>query len=859
MTGFIGRFKITREIGLGGVGRVYCAKDPLLKRNVALKLLLAGEFADERELARFQREVENCARLRHSNIVPLYEVGREPGKGIYMVMEYVEGVSLEDYIHQNQIYPHQAAQITCILARAVHYAHQQGIIHRDLKPQNILMRDHKSPMITDFGLARRMGGEAKDRLTQTGDIVGTPGHMAPEQINGENPIPQMDVYALGSIFYELLTGSSPYKGESVEILYHILDETESSPNPRQIKPEIARDLDIICRKAMHKDYRKRYESAAALADDIELYLQGKPVKARPLSFLERSYLWSRRHFVTSLTIFLCSLGIFIAIVIAQILQQHKISQKISHYLDEGDELCAQVSTSSHFNGSYDWLPLIRQARYQYEKALALDFQDLRVREKLYRLEILYGRTSLEEGLLERAEDAVSAAEFLGIQTPELKELQDSLQQERKILQVLSRLRKRDSSGKIDDIVQVLNRYPEKAIRYIIGNLTDPETRKLAEQIFHEQIPPILANSPSLREILSIPYLAKPEARALGYVIDQAYPEAIPELLMELEKTDLRSTVNIVVMAGAAQHRKAAGVLIAMLTSPEKNPHWQNPAVQLEICEALGELKSSQAIRPLVECFSKSPTLNVSIAAAGALAKFGPEARVALPVLLEKLRPQNPISLRLASWKALMQISPDKGYAYAAAALKDPATPPELYAEIWAFWLADSSRFSTFIESLAPTSCLENTSLQLSRLSKTGRTLLLERLMESYSTTTSQRLQQKAVKIAAEVDQEKTPEFLRLALSSSYPSVRKEAALALCRITESGPYVPLIRQVLESEKDRYVKFYLSWAVSKIKKTDVDLTKGAQAMRESRELPERLAGMLLLQKSYKNLEDLLEILK
>ena len=346
MSGSIGRFNIIKEIGRGGVGRVYRATDPLLKRDVALKVLLSGEFADETELGRFQREVESCAKLRHPNIVPLYEVGKEEGKGIYMVMEFIQGITLQDYIRNYNVVPLSAAQITCILAKAVHYAHEEGIIHRDIKPQNIIMRDNKIPMLTDFGLARKLDKEAKDRLTRTGDFVGTPGYMAPEQINGDIPSRQMDVYALGCVFYELLTGVPPYQGESIEIVYHILDENDFPPTPRQRKPEIAKDIDLICQKAMNKDLSKRYQTLFDFAEDIELYLQGKPIKARPMNIFEKGYRWCKKHKAIALSIILCISCLAFVFSILYVNDRWETYKKIESYLTKGKTAFAKLQKSN---------------------------------------------------------------------------------------------------------------------------------------------------------------------------------------------------------------------------------------------------------------------------------------------------------------------------------------------------------------------------------------------------------------------------------------------------------------------------------------------------------------------------------
>ena len=282
-----GDYELLAEIGRGGMGVVYKAFDKKLNRHVALKMILRGTRATAADLGRFRGEAMSAGGLTHPNIVPVYQVGEHDGQA-YFSMKYVEGRTLAAVMADKPLHPRDAAKYMVTIARAVQHAHEKGILHRDLKPSNILIDEHDQPLVTDFGLAKRVeGGES---LTGTGAIVGTPSYMAPEQAEGvKNPTAACDVYSLGAILYELLTGRPPFLAASaVETL--LLVRSEEPVRPRALNPQIDVDLEFICRKCLEKRPEHRYASAKKLADDLEAFLNGEPVSARSSSLV---YFFSR--------------------------------------------------------------------------------------------------------------------------------------------------------------------------------------------------------------------------------------------------------------------------------------------------------------------------------------------------------------------------------------------------------------------------------------------------------------------------------------------------------------------------------------------------------------------------------------
>jgi tetratricopeptide (TPR) repeat protein/predicted Ser/Thr protein kinase len=289
-------YEILGELGRGGMGVVYKARQIGLKRLVALKVVLGGNYAGEVQRRRFQLEAHAVARLHHPNIVQIYDVGEQDGHP-YFTLEYVDGGSLSDKFGGRGMPPREAAQLIAVLARAIHYAHERGIVHRDLKPGNVLLAGDGTPKITDFGLAKLM--DAEDH-TRTGSVLGTPSYMAPEQAMGHNKTigPAADIYALGSILYEAVTGRPPFRGEtSMDLLIRLAKE---DPEPlSHIRPGVPRDLETVCLKCLQKEPRKRYPTALALAEDLRLFLAHEPVRARPANLWERGVKWVKRRPTTA--------------------------------------------------------------------------------------------------------------------------------------------------------------------------------------------------------------------------------------------------------------------------------------------------------------------------------------------------------------------------------------------------------------------------------------------------------------------------------------------------------------------------------------------------------------------------------
>jgi WD40 repeat protein/tRNA A-37 threonylcarbamoyl transferase component Bud32 len=288
----LGEYELLDEVGRGGMGIVYRARQAGLERVVALKMLLAGELASAADIDRFRNEAQAAGQLQHPNIVAIHDVGVHDGRHFF-TMDFVEGKSLADLVRDGPLPPVRAGAYVRVIAEAIHHAHQQGILHRDLKPSNILIDRDDQPRITDFGLAHWMAGKSK--LTTTGQVLGTPGYMPPEQASSKcGPISAAsDVYALGAILYELLTGRTAVLAETP--LDALLQVVENEPvSPRLLNPRVPRDLATICLKCLQKRPHHRYPSAADLADDLGRFLRAEPIQARPIGPAGRLWRWCRR-------------------------------------------------------------------------------------------------------------------------------------------------------------------------------------------------------------------------------------------------------------------------------------------------------------------------------------------------------------------------------------------------------------------------------------------------------------------------------------------------------------------------------------------------------------------------------------
>lgn len=301
-----GPYELIREIGRGGMGVVYEARQKGLDRSVAVKMILAGHLASPELVRRFQTEAKAAARLHHSNIVPIHDVGQIEGQDFF-AMEYIDGQSLAERIARGPIDASAAVRWVAAVARAVAHLHQLGVIHRDLKPSNILLDSEDHPYVTDFGLAKVFS--AGSDMTATGIIAGTPSYMAPEQASGKHADvgPTTDVYSLGAILYELLTGVPPFRAETpLDTLMEVL--SVDPPMPRTLNPRIPRGLELICQKCLAKDPAERYPSAAALADELDRFARGEVLQVRPPTMVQQFWSWTRRE--PALASRLGSLGLF---------------------------------------------------------------------------------------------------------------------------------------------------------------------------------------------------------------------------------------------------------------------------------------------------------------------------------------------------------------------------------------------------------------------------------------------------------------------------------------------------------------------------------------------------------------------
>jgi WD40 repeat protein/tRNA A-37 threonylcarbamoyl transferase component Bud32 len=288
----LGRFELTGVLGHGAFGTVYKARDAELDRTVAIKVPRAGNLAGAQEMDRFLREARSAAQLRHPSIVTVHEVGQKEGLP-YLVSDFVQGVTLTDLLSARRPGFREAAELVAEIADALQYAHEQGVVHRDVKPSNIMIGEDGKPCVMDFGLAKREAGEIT--MTIEGQVLGTPAYMAPEQARGEGHAVdgRADIYSLGVVLYQLVTGELPFRGTQRMLLHQVLHD-EPRP-PRSLNDRIPRDLETICLKAMAKEARQRYASAADLAEDLRRFLRGEPIRARPMGAWERAWRWGKRR------------------------------------------------------------------------------------------------------------------------------------------------------------------------------------------------------------------------------------------------------------------------------------------------------------------------------------------------------------------------------------------------------------------------------------------------------------------------------------------------------------------------------------------------------------------------------------
>ncbi len=374
-----GNYYIIGKIAQGGMGVIYKARQRGLDRIVALKVLLAGESASENTIERFYLEAKSAAKLRHPNIVPIHEVGIHDGKHFF-TMDFIHGENLRHIVINQKVNLHWALEVTGKVAKALHYAHEQGIVHRDVKPENIIMDDTGEPQITDFGLAKDIGVDAN--LTRAGVVMGTPAYMSPEQAKGERAQidHRTDVYSLGAVLYELLTGQQMFEFEGPIGLNSLLKTISEDPVlPRKINSRIPREVETIVLKAIEKDPERRYSGAKEFADDIERYLTGEPILAKPPSFSYRTWKKIKKYKVVSVSMLSAIVAIVAVAVyfIGQRLEENRrIDSQVHSYIAEARQKYKEtdfLASKEYFNKALTLRPGNQDAQFGLKKVeLALE-------------------------------------------------------------------------------------------------------------------------------------------------------------------------------------------------------------------------------------------------------------------------------------------------------------------------------------------------------------------------------------------------------------------------------------------------------------------------------------------------------
>jgi serine/threonine protein kinase/tetratricopeptide (TPR) repeat protein len=392
-------YEIVGLLGRGGMGVVYKAREVDLDRLVALKLLAGGLESDPNQRERFLHEARAAARLKHPNIVPIHANFESEGRPC-LALEFVDGRSLADRLKLDALAPRDAAELVETLARAVHFAHQAGIVHRDLKPSNVLLTAEGIPKLADFGLAKML--DIDSARTLSGEILGTPSFMAPEQAGGKSKEagPTVDVYALGAILYQALTGRPPFLAASVLETLEQVRSTDPVP-PRQLQPGLSRDLETICLKCLEKDPHRRYPSASAMAGDLRRFLDGRPIEARPVGPAELLWRWCRRRpLVAGLSATVAATLLISSIVSSAWARRAILAERTTR--SERDRAAEQAAIAEAVNGFLNKDLLANASPLKQAETGAKPDRDIKLRTVLDRASETIGERFADQPLVEAA-------------------------------------------------------------------------------------------------------------------------------------------------------------------------------------------------------------------------------------------------------------------------------------------------------------------------------------------------------------------------------------------------------------------------------------------------------------------------